>query len=251
MTNDKISLDLSKRAVQGKKVAQLRKTGQIPGVVYGQEVDPVNVQASAVVVNKVVQQAGQHNPVYLSFDGKKRIAMIKNIDYDPVKHTVRHIALRVVKQNEKVEADVPIRLVGEGESAAEKAGLVVLQTLESIKIHALPSNLPDALEVSIAELAEPHEQVTIANITLPEGVELDDAENVQELVVASVYEPSALQAANEAAGGDVEPEEEAEAVEGVESEHGEDTSQEDQQQEDQPGGKSQKEPKPEQSEPQK
>jgi large subunit ribosomal protein L25 len=247
---EKISLDLSPRTVSGKKVSGLRKEGQIPGVVYGHGIDePINVQAPALIVNKVVKQAGRHHPVYLKVDGKNRIAMIKNIDFDPVKHRVRHIALHTVKQNEKVEAEVPIRLIGEGESAAEKVGLVVLQTLESIKIHALPSNLPDALELSIVDLAEPHEQITVSNIKLPEGVELDDAEGVQDIVVASVYEPSALQAANDAAGGDAINEEEA--VEGVESEHGEDTDQESQAEESKPGGKLQKEPKPSQIEPQK
>lgn len=248
MVNDKISLDLSQRTVTGKKVSRLRKDGQTPGVVYGHGVDTINVQAPSPLVEKVVHQAGQHNPVYLKLDGKNRIAMIKNIDYDPVKRKVRHIALHTVNQNEQVEAEIPIRLVGEGESVAEKAGLVVLQTLETIKVHALPTDLPDALEISIVDLAEPHQQVTVANITLPQGVELNDAENVQEIVVASVYEPSALQAANEAAGGDVEPEEEAEAVEGVETEHGQDTPQDDQSGEDRPGGKSQKEPKPSQTE---
>jgi large subunit ribosomal protein L25 len=244
---DKISLDLSPRTVSGKKVASLRKEGQVPGVVYGHGIDePVNVQAPAIIVNKVVKQAGRHHPVYLKVDGKSRIAMIKNIDFDPVKQRVRHISLHAVKQNEKVEADVPIRLVGEGESVAEKAGLVVLQTLESIKVHALPSNLPDALELSIIDLTEPHEQITVSAIKLPEGVELDDAEEMQDIVVASVYEPSALQAANDAlAGTEVE---EAEAVEGVESEHGEDTDQASQEPESRPGGHGQKEPKPSQLE---
>jgi large subunit ribosomal protein L25 len=248
---DKISLDLTPRDVTGKKVAKLRKEGHIPGIVYGHGVEPTNVQAPAQIVNKVVKQAGQHHPVHVKVDGKSRIAMIKNIDVDPVKHRVRHVAFHTVKQNEAVEAEVPIRLVGEGESEAEKVGLVVLQTLDSIKVHAKPMDLPDALEVSIVHLAEPHQQVTVADLKLPEGVELDDAEEVQGIIVASVYEPSALQAANEAAGGTTEPEEEAEAVEGVEAEHGEDTDQESQAEEDKPGGKLQKEPKPSQIEPQK
>jgi large subunit ribosomal protein L25 len=247
MGSDKISLDLSPRTVTGKKVAGLRKEGLTPAVVYGPGLDPIAVQAPTQLVNKVVRQAGKHNPVHLKVDGKSRIAMIKDVDIDPVKHLVRHVSLHAVKQNVQVEAEVPIRLVGEGESVAEKGGLIVLQTLETIKVHALPMALPDALEVSIVELAEPHEQVTVANLTLPEGVELDDAENVQDVVVASVYEPSALQAANDALAGDAEPGDEAD----VESEEGEDTDQATQAEEDRPGGKLQKEPKPSQIEPQK
>jgi len=72
---------------------------------------------------------------------------------------------------------------------------------------------------------------------LPSGVEFADAEQDLTLVVANVYEPSALQAANESAGG------EAESVEEVEAENGEDTPQDTQAEETRPGGKDQDEPK--------
>lgn len=239
MTNDKITLQLEEREITGKKVATLRKAGQVPGVVYGPGLDPVSVMAPMQVVEKVYASAGKHHPVHITVGSKRRIAMIKSADIDPVKHKLRHISFHAVNQNEKVEADIPVKLVGEGESAAEKAGLVVLQTIEALKVSALPMDLPDALEVSIIDLAEPHEQVTVGDIKLPEGVELvETAENMEDLVVASVYEPSALQAANDAAGGDA-PEDVAE----IEAEHGEDTDQEDQAAEDQPGGKKQFEPK--------
>ncbi len=238
MSSDKIELTLKNRKVAGKKVAGLRRQGEVPGVIYGAGLEPANVSAPALVMDKVYRQAGRHHPVYLELDGKKRLAMIKHVDLDPVKRTLRHVSFHAVKQNEKVEAEVPVVLLGEGESLAEKAGLVVLQTLESLPVAALPANLPDRLEVSIKQLAEPGQHVTVADIRLPEGVELqiDD----RELVIASVYEPSALQAANEAAGGEAEAEDVAE----VEAEHGEDTQQDSQAEEDRPGGKGQKEPKP-------
>src|SRR5690606_12103222 len=149
MTGDKISLELFERTATGKQAAKLRKDGHIPGVIYGNDMEPINVQAPVGIVQKVVLQAGKHHPVYVTIGGKKKIVMIKVIDMDQVKHKVRHLSLHAVSQNEKVETEVPIKLVGEGESPAEKAGLIVLQTLETIKIHALPMALPDALEVSI------------------------------------------------------------------------------------------------------
>lgn len=247
---EKITLDLQPREVRGKKVARLRREGLVPGVVYGSGLDPVTVMAPANVVEKVCSQAGKHHPVYVTVNGKRRIAMIKDIDLDPVKRFVRHVSFHAVKQNEKVEAEVPVRLVGEGESAAEKAGLIVLQTIEHLEVSALPMDLPDALEVSIVDLAEPGDRVTVADIKLPANVELvehvdqahqDDNETpgITDLVVASVYEPSALQAANEQAGGTAAPED----VENVDAEHGEDTPQDTQAEEDQPGGKAQNQPK--------
>lgn len=202
---DKISLKLEARDVHGKKVARLRRDGIVPAVVYGSGIDPINVMAPAVIVEKVYKDAGKHHPVHLSIDGKARIAMIKDVDMDPVKRRIRHVSFHAIKQGDKVEAEIPIKLVGEGESEAEKNGLIVLQTLETINVKALPMSLPDSLEVSIVELAKAGDRLTVADLTLPKGVEYEDAENVDELVIASVYEPSALQAANEAAGGEAEP----------------------------------------------
>lgn len=226
---DKITLSLEQRELHGKKVARLRKKGVTPAVVYGAGMEPAAVQAEAGEVQKVVRTAGKHTPVHLTLGTKKRIAMIKNVDSDPVKGTVRHVAFHAVRQNKPVEAEVPIRLVGEGESAAERAGLIVLQTLEKLEVKALPLNLPEALEVSIVELAEPGDRVLVSDITVPEGVEIvdnddgregteDDEQTIMDLVIASVYEPSALQAANEAAGGDAEDESEVQAEQGGEAE---------------------------------
>lgn len=237
---DKITLKVDNRELHGKKVAQLRRQGLVPGIVYGHKMDPISVQAAQQVIEKIYKAAGKHAPVYLAVDGKNRLAMIKDVAVDPVKNRIRHISFHAVNVKEKVEAEVPVKLIGEGESPAEKAGLIVLQNIESLKVHALPTELPDALEVSIVNLAEPHDQLTVADIQLPEGVELDDPENTTDLVIASVYEPSALQAANDAAGGDAEPGDEA----AIEAEQGEDTDQGGGEQAGNPGGKKAAEDKP-------
>lgn len=232
-----ITLKLDSRTLAGKKAAKLRKEGLVPSVVYGGNTEPMSTQSPAVETTKVVQAAGKHSPVHLTIDGKKKLAIIKNIDLDPVKHSVRHVAFHTIKQNEKIVTEVPIVLVGRGESEAEKAGLVVLQALEKAEIRALPAHLPEALEMSILTLATTDDKLTLADITLPEGVEFADAEQDLELVIANVYEPSALQAANEAAAG------EAESPAETEAEHGGDTPQDTQAEETMPGGKKQDEPK--------
>lgn len=226
---DKITLNVAARDVHGKKVAKLRREGMVPGVVYGADMEPISVQAPEGEVAKVVKAAGRHTPVQLS--GKKRqIAMIKDVDRDPVRHTIRHVSFHAVRADEPVVTEVPIRLVGEGESEAERNGLVILQALEQLEVKALPMELPEALEISIIGLAEAGDRVTVADIKMPEGVEIvdnddgraeeegEERQTVMDLVIASVYEPSALAAANEAAAGDAET---ADADE-VESEKGSD-----------------------------
>jgi len=199
-----ISLKLSERTARGKQVKKLREEGMVPSVVYGGKAEPMHTQSPLVETTKVVHKAGKHSPVHLVIDGKKKLAIIKNIDVDPMKHRVRHVAFHTIKQNEAITAEVPIHLVGLGESPAEKAGLIVLQAIEHIEIKAKPADLPEALEVPIENLATTEDKLTLGDIKLPQGVEFADTEQDLELVVANVYEPSALQAQNEAAAGEAE-----------------------------------------------
>jgi len=233
---EKVELTVTLRDITGKKVANLRKDGQIPAIVYGHDFPAQSVMADEVPMTKAVHRAGKHHPVELMIDGKKSLAMIKSTDFDPVRHTIRHVAFNVVRMNEEVETEVPVVVVGTGETPAEKAGLVVLTGTDTVQVKALPNNLPDQLEVPGDRLVEIGDHLTVADIKAPRGVTIVSD---PELVVANVYEPSALQAANEAAGGDAQPGDEAEVV----ADEGGDTPQETQAGEDRPGGKKQYENK--------
>ena len=228
---DKLSLNVQPREAHGKKVAKLRKDGLTPGVVYGPGMEPMAIQADSGEVRKLVTAAGKHTPVHLT-GSKRRIAMIKSVDFDPTRHgIIRHVAFHAVNADEPVLAEVPIRLIGEGESEAEKAGLIILQSLDKILVKALPMDLPESVEISIVGLKAAGERVTLADATLPAGVEFvqhdtgrsddddeDEKQTVSDLVVANVYEPGALQAQNEAAAGDAEEVAEVPAENGSEEE---------------------------------
>lgn len=201
-----ISLKLDERTLEGKKVIKLRENGFVPSVVYGGQDQPIMTQSPQVQTAKIVQTAGKHMPIDLVIDGHKKLAIITAIDMDPVKHTLRHVAFHTINQNDVITTDVPIVLVGQGESAAERAGLVVLQAIDTLEIKAKPADLPDSLELSIINLVDEDDKLTIADIKLPKGVEFADIDQDMELVIANVYEPSALQAANEASGGEAQDE---------------------------------------------
>lgn len=232
---DKISLKLDERTVHGKKVRALRRDGVVPGVVYGPGMEPVAVQVASNILEKVYVDAGKHTPVHLSIGAKKRIALIKDIDNDTLRRTIKHVSFHAVKANEPVTAEIPVVLMGEGESEAEKAGLIVLQVLDKLEVKALPMDLPDKLEADITGLKEAGDRITVGDIKVPENVEIvdnddgregtdDDDQTIMDQVVANVYEPSALQAANEAAGGDAEDESAVAAENGSDSTQAEDNA---------------------------
>lgn len=244
---DKITLKVDERDVHGKKVAKLRQQGFTPGVVYGPGIEPMSVQVPEGELKRVVKAAGKHTPVHLT-GSKRRIAMIKDVDIDPVKNAIQHVSFHAVNANEPVVAEIPIRLVGEGESEAEKSGLVILQSLDSAEVRALPMDLPEALEVSVLDLKEAGDKLTLGDVKLADGVELvehddgrveeedEEKPSITDLQIASVWEPSALQAANEATAGDAQDESEVESDNGS----GDAPASEG---ENRPGGKGQDEPK--------
>lgn len=217
MTGGKMNdllLELQERSIEGKRTSRLRRDNIIPSIVYGNQLKPILTQSPIIETTKLVKSAGKHTPVYLIIGGKKKLAIIKNVDIDSVHHVIRHVAFHAIKQNDIVTADIPIKLIGIGESDAEKAGLVILQAIEQIEVKAKPADLPEALELSVLGLKTDDDKLTIADIKLPNGVEYADAEQDMDLAIASVYEPSALQAANDAAGGDETATVEDVAIEG-------------------------------------
>jgi len=212
-----ITLSLETRTATGKKVSKLRQDGIVPSVVYGGQDEPVSTQSSLTETMKVVREAGKHTPVHITIDGKKKLAIIKDVEVDAVNHGLLHVAFHAIKQGDVITTQVPIVLVGVGESVAERAGLIVLQAIEHLEVKAKPASLPESLEISIAGLATDEDKITVGDIVLPEGVEFADVDQDLELVVANVYEPAALEAANEAAAGDATIDSEVEADNGTEA----------------------------------
>jgi large subunit ribosomal protein L25 len=214
MSDDSISLTLEPRTVTGKAVKHLRREGQVPAVIHDHGKASVHVQGNAVAMLKVWRQAGKHHPIDLKAGDQSFVALIKTAEFDPKKHLLTHIVFNAVDKNQKVEAEIPVRPrydEGNESSPAERNGLIVLAQLETVQVKAIATKLPDFLDYDAEKLVEVGDHVTVSDLTIPEGVEL---ETEAEHTIATVFEPSALAAANDAAGGDAEEAEPEEAVEG-------------------------------------
>lgn len=240
MAQDSITLDLEPRVVMGKAVKHLRSQGTIPAVIHDHGKPSVHVQGDGLLMLKVWRQAGKHHPVELKAGDIAYTALIKDAAFDPKKHRLTHLVFNAVDRNQKVEADIPVHPhyeEGNESSPAERNSLIVLAQLETVHVKAIATKLPDFLEYDAEKLVEIGDHVTVADLKIPEGVELMTEE---EHTIATVYEPSALAAANDAAGGTAEPGDEGE----VESDTESSAEEGDQEAENMPGGKDQKEPKP-------
>lgn len=199
-----ISVSLQKREVVGKQVRQLRREGIVPAVIHDHGKPSIIVSGVYADLTRTYRQAGKHHPVQIEADGKKYTALIKKVDLDPRKNTMTHVVFNAVKANQKVEAEIPVRIKfdeGNDSSPAERAGLIVLHNLDTVEVLAIPTKLPDVIEFDGEKLTAVGDVATVADLIVPEGVEIKTDASHQ---VASVFEPSAIAAANDAAGGDAE-----------------------------------------------
>ncbi|HUD10154.1 MAG TPA: 50S ribosomal protein L25 [Candidatus Saccharimonadales bacterium] len=237
-----ISLKLDERTVVGKQVRQLRRDGLVPAVIHDHGKPSIHVMGNYIDVYKAYRQAGRHHMINLSVGNKTYSAIIKNVEFEPRKHQISHIVFGSIKADEKVTAEIPVKLTED--IPAEKASLIVIHQLELIEVEALPKDLPNEFIVDATKLAEVGDKLTVADIIVPAGVTIITG---PEHAVATVFEPSAVAAANDAVGGDAEPED----AEDVEAEHESGTEDETQAEELRPGGKKEFEDKEQSKNPEK
>lgn len=196
MAEYKLALD--KREVTGKKLKALRASGLIPSVVYGGK-EPILAASEYVATEKVLTLAGYHSPVDLDIAGKKQLAIVKDVNIDPVSRKIINIEFQAISANEVVEATTPIVIVNfEASDASKLYHFAMTQALEEIDVKAKPSDLPKELEIDASKLTNVDDKLTIADIVLSNGVELANKELDPEQVVASLYDPAAEAAAREA-----------------------------------------------------
>lgn len=191
-------LTLDKREITGKKLKSLREKGLIPSVVYGEK-EPVLVASEYVATEKVLNGAGYHSAIDLEVAGKKQLAIVKDVQVDPVSRKIINIEFQAISANKAVEATTPIEIINfEASEASKIYHFALTQALEEIDVKAKPADLPKELTVDATNLKELDDKITISDIVLPKGVEFADKELDGEQVVASLYDPAAEAAAREA-----------------------------------------------------
>lgn len=221
MSSDTITLVATKREVIGKQVRGLRGNGQTPAVVHDHGKQSLHITVEEKELKKAYHAAGKHHPILLTIDGKKYTTLVKDVTFKPATNLVFHTVFQSVKANETVKANIPIQLTGE--VPAEKASLLVLQSLVEVEVEALPKNLVDSIEVDASSLAEAGDTITVAELQVPEGVTiLSDPEQT----IATVETPkdqiaeadaAAASLAADADTGEAAPDAETDAESGEEA----------------------------------
>ncbi|CAN5635397.1 50S ribosomal protein L25/general stress protein Ctc [soil metagenome] len=216
MSSQEISIKLEARNTVRKGLNQLRGDGWVPAVLHNHGKESTLVMGEYVPLSKVYAQAGKHHPVQLEIGGKKHLALIRQVDIEPTKQKLRHMVFQSIRQNEAVEAEIPVIL--EGDIPAEKASLMVITNISSVQVSALPSDLPDQLTVDATTLVEAGDSLSVADIKAPAGVTIltDPETQVCNVEMPRDQIAEADKAQEELAADTGLPEEETEPAEGEE-----------------------------------
>lgn len=215
------TLKLEKRTESGKGAARrLRNEGMIPGVIYGAGKEPTPVTVNTHDLMMIVKEGGFYSRILdIEVDGTKEKVLPRELQRDPVKRKYQHLDLLRFDPKKKLSLNVPIHVIGEEESPGIEEGGVLQVIRSEVEILCLATNIPEALEVSVAGL-NIGDNVRFSDMTLPEGVEITDEEDRTIASIVTVREePDPEEEELEAAEG--EEGEEGEGAEGEEGEGGE------------------------------
>lgn len=186
------NLTASIRTETGKGASRrARRAGKVPAVLYGHGTDPQHLELDGHDFAAVLRNAGTNAVLTLDIEGSEQLALTKALDIHPIRRSITHADLLVVRRGEKV--NVEVNVVVEGEAVP---GTLVTQELNTIEIEADVQSIPESITVSV-EGAEINTQFTAGGIELPSGVTL--VTDAEALVVNVVAAPTAEEL--EAEGG--------------------------------------------------
>lgn len=145
-----ITINGSKRESVGKKATKaLRNAGEVPCVLYGGD-KPVHFSAAELAFSKLVYTPNAHTVVIALDNGDSMDAVLQDIQFHPVTDRILHVDFYQLFQDKEIAMDIPVRLVGN--SKGVKNGGVLRRNNRKLRIKALPTNLPDFIEIDITPM---------------------------------------------------------------------------------------------------
>ena len=177
MASQTTKLSISPREPEGSRATRrLRRSGRVPGVLYGGDGEPIAFSADARELRTALAARGAVLEVV--DDGGATPAVLKSAQYHPVRGETMHVDLLRVNLNVAIHAVVPLELVGADDSPGVKSGGVLEQITRELNIEALPAEIPESLTFDVSAL-EINDTITLADVPVPSSVVLlDDLETV-------------------------------------------------------------------------
>lgn len=132
------------------EVTELRRTGQIPAVIYGYEVENTAVAVDENEFIKVIREVGRNGVIDLDIDGNATKVMVTDYQFDSLKNQITHIDFIAINMKSEVTVEVTVEVMGE--AAGSKEGGIVEQPIFEVSVTATPDNIPESIEVNVEEM---------------------------------------------------------------------------------------------------
>ena len=166
---DNVVLKATARTLTGRHVRALRRSGQLPGVIYGHNVEPVSISLDARDAAKVLARLSSSSLVTVDVDGKEYPSLVREKQMNFIKRNLIHVDFQVVSLTEKIRANVGIVLTGNS-IAVKDFNAMLINGLTELEVEAFPQDLPERVVVDIGALAKIGDAIHVKDITLSDKV---------------------------------------------------------------------------------
>lgn len=202
-------LNADARTIFGRKTKQLRKRGLVPANIFGKKMKSIAIELGQSILLDTMRKAGETGLIHLKINGETKVhpVLVSGYAQDPVTGAMLHVDFHEVDLKQKTTATVPLKAVGE--SNAVKSGMVLVMMKNELEVVALPTDLPDVIEVDISGLEEVGASIHASDLKIDRSkvtIELGSDE-----LIATIQEPAkeevveAAPAEGEAAEGEAKP----------------------------------------------
>ncbi len=205
---EKVIIKATHRTVTGRHVRALRRSGELPGVIYGHNVAPIAISMNARDASKTLFHLTSSSLVTVDVEGKEYASLVREKQRNYVKGNVIHVDFQVVSLTEKIHANVAIELTGLS-PAVKDFNAVLVTGLTELEVEAFPQDLPERVVVDIGSLVNLGDGIHVRDIVLPDKVlVLDEPEGMIVLATTPKVEEEEVVApeAEVVAGEMAEPE---------------------------------------------
>jgi large subunit ribosomal protein L25 len=179
---DTTVLEITPRTELRKQNRALRARGGVPAIIYGHRVDPVPVTLPRREFERAFHKVGRTQLLDLKIDGEggSRKVLVREVQYDPRANVVIHVDFYQVNLKEKIQADVPVVLVGEAPAVLRRDG-ELQQNINTLRVSCLPADIPEHIEVDVSGLEEVDDAIRVSQLNVPPDCEI--LTDPEELVV--------------------------------------------------------------------
>ncbi len=166
-------LKVKSRDTLGKKVRFLRRQGLTPVNLYGPKTESIPLQVETSLLERLIATVGRNALITLKVDRAKepRLAMIRDIQRDPLTGALLHVGFFQIEVTHKVRAEIPLIFLGEA-PAAKSPRAMVIQNLTSLQVEGLPTDLPRRIEVDLSLLEEMNQAIHVREIPMDDRLEV-------------------------------------------------------------------------------